>query len=205
LPPRSSVADYPAHDAPLGAAIVPASQVSKVFTSAIAKDYVVVEVAVFPENASSVDLAALDFALNFDADSRGYPATPEEAAWHGRQPPTIMSQGPRVVSEVGVSVGTRTDPVTGRAEHGAATYGGIGVDNRPLSPTTAPPGTPADDPNAVEGRLRRMAFPADWADRPIAGYLYFPKAASPKNSVKKATSLEYSWGGLRKVLPLPLK
>ena len=200
LPPRSVVTAYPAHEGQLGAAIVPASQVAKVFTNAIAKDYVVVEVAVFPENAPSLDLAALDFALNFGSDSRSYPATPEEAAWHGHQSSPATSQGPRMIGEVGVSGGTRTDPVTGRTEHGVATYGGVGVDNRPAPPVAPGTANPADDPYAVEGRLRRMAFPGGQTDRPIAGYLY-----SPKTSSKKPVSLEYSWGGLRKVLPLPLK
>jgi hypothetical protein len=200
VPPRASVTDYPAHDSVLGAAIVPASQVSKVFSGAVAKDYIVVEVAVFPENAQSLDLVALDFALNTGSDNRCYPATPEEAAWHGQKQPGIPAQGPRVVTEVGVVVGTRTDPVTGRAEHGVATYGGVGVDNRPPPPAPSASASPAGDPYAIEGRLRRMALPGGQTDRPIAGYLYFPKVSS-----KKTASLEYSQNGVRKELALPLK
>ena len=157
VPPRAFVTDYPAHDAVLGAAIVPASQVAKVFSGTVAKDYIVVEAAVFPGNAQSLDLVALDFALNMGSDNRCYPATPEEAAWHGRQQPGIPPQGPRVVGEAGVLVGTRTDPVTGRAEHGVATYGGVGVDNRPPPPAPSASASPANDPFAIEGRLRRMA------------------------------------------------
>jgi hypothetical protein len=59
---------------------------------------------------------------------------------------------------------------------------------------------PADDPYAVEGRLRRMEFPGSQTDRPVAGYLFFPKASS-----KKPVSLEYSWSGARRELALPPK
>jgi len=47
-----------------------------------------------------------------------------------------------------------------------------------------------------------MALPSGTADRPVAGYLYFPKAAKKP---KGAYGLEYSLGGTRKELPLALK
>jgi hypothetical protein len=187
----------------VGAAIVPATQVAKVFSNSIAKDYVVVEVAVYPVTGQSVDLQSFDFALNNGADARSFPATAEEAAWHGRKPVTSsQNQGPHVVAEAGVLVGTRTDPYTGRQAHGVATYGGVGVDNRPLPPAAQP--GPADDPYAIEGRLLRMAFPGGQTDRPVAGYLYFPKGSS-KRPKGGAYGLEYSQGTERKELVLPQK
>jgi hypothetical protein len=202
VPPRLANTDYPAHSGLLGAGIVPVSQVAKVFSSLIGKDYVVVEVAVYPVTGQSVDLQALDFALNDGSGARSYPATPEEAVWHGRKPVTSSaSQGPHVVGEAGVLVGTHTDPYTGRQTHGVATYGGVGVDNRPLPPAAQP--GPADDPYAIEGRLRRMAFPGGQTDRAVAGYLYFPKGSKrPKGG---AYGLEYSQGSERKELVLALK
>jgi hypothetical protein len=201
VPPRPACSQYPAHNGPAGASIVPPSQIAKVFSNSVARDYVVVEFAICPAPGQTIDLDALDFALNNGADSRSYPATPEEAAWHGKKPQTSVTSGPHVVAEAGVIVGSRTDPVTGRSEHGVATYGGVGVDNRPAPP--APPPAPADDPYAVEGRMRRMAFPAGSLDRPAAGYLYFPKGSAKKP--KNAYGLEYSIGGQRKELSLPLK
>lgn len=201
VPPRPACSDYPAHNGSAGASLVPPNQISKVFSNSVARDYIVVEFALCPAPGQTIDLSSLDFALNDGADSRSYPATPEEAAWHGKKPQGSISQGPHVVAEAGVIVGSRTDPVTGRPEHGVATYGGVGVDNRP-APPTAPP-APADDPYAIEGRMRRMAFPAGTTDRPVAGYLYFPKASAKKP--KAAYGLEYSIGGARKELALPLK
>lgn len=201
VPPRPACSDYFAHNGPAGAAIVPANQIAKVFSSSVARDYVVVEFAICPATGQTIDLDALDFALNDGADSRSYPATPEEAAWHGKKPQTSVTSGTHIVAEAGVIVGSRTDPVTGRSEHGVATYGGVGADNRPAPPPPQP--APADDPYAIEGRMRRMAFPAGSSDRPVAGYLYFPKASTKKP--KAAYGLEYSIGGQRKELSLPPK
>jgi len=203
VPPRATFRDYQAHNdspgTPAGAAIVPAGQVAKVFTSLIAKDYIVVEFALYPAPGDTVDLQSLDFALTDGADFRSYPATPEEAAWHGKKPPSNTStQLAHVTAEAGVIVGSRTDPYTGRQEHGVGTYGGVAVDNRPAPPPPQP--SPADDPYAVEGRLRRMAFPGGRTDQPVAGYLYFPKSSrNPKNGVYR---LEYSQGLDRRELTI---
>jgi len=119
-------------------------------------------------------------------------------AWRGRKPSNAPSLGPHISGEVGIIVGSRTDSATGRTEHGVATYGGIAVGNR----LSSLPPQPADGPYAIEARLSRMALPSGTADRPVAGYLYFPKAAKKP---KGAYGLEYSLGGTRKELPLALK
>jgi hypothetical protein len=201
VPPRPALGNYPANDGIAGAAIVPSSPVAKIFTSAIAKDYVVVEFALYPPPGQSVNLQTLDFALNDGADSRAWPATPDEVAWHGQKPATSATQVAHITVEAGIVVGTRTDPYTGRQEHGVATYGGVAVDNRPTPPPPRP--GPADDPYAVEGRLRRMAFPGGQADQPAAGYLYFPRVS--KKPKAGAYRLEFSLRGERKELTLPLK
>jgi hypothetical protein len=92
------------------------------------------------------------------------------------------------VAFAGVSAGSHTKP---------SVYGGVEADNRPRQ---APPPDPANDPNAVEGRLLRMELPEGPTDRPAAGYLYFPrplKAAGPR--------LEYTLNGERRELALPAK
>jgi hypothetical protein len=195
--------DYAAHDefpdVAIGASIVPASQVAKRFTTRISKDYVVIEVALYPRNGQPTDLHTSDFALNSGTDSRNYPATSQEVAWHGQRPPRPAAQGTHVVAEAGVEFGARTNPATGKTEHGAAAYGGAGVDNRP--PTPAAP-DPANDPDAVEGRLLRMALPEGQIDRPSAGYLYFPR---PTKAANGAVRLECSHNGERKELALSTK
>ncbi len=207
VPARPAASDYPAHDAQAGAASVPASQVAKVFSASVAKGYLVIEFALYPNPGESFDLDRLDFALNWGQDARLYPAGAEQAAWWGHKAPDPASvssgTGVHLVGEAGISVGSRTDPATGKAEHGVGTWAGVGVDNRPLPPPAASPANPADDPYAVEGRLRRMAFPTGLCNSPVAGYLYFPIPA--KRPKAGAAGLEFSRNGERKELQLQLR
>src|ERR1039457_7027682 len=58
--PRPKPTDYPAHDsvktAALAAAIVPPEQVKKLFSAETSKNYVVVEVAIYPQDRHSFDI-----------------------------------------------------------------------------------------------------------------------------------------------------
>ena len=67
VPPRPVPKDYPvqvqAPAAKIAAAIIPANQVSKMFSPDISKDYIVVEVAIYPENGVPFDVESPDFAL----------------------------------------------------------------------------------------------------------------------------------------------
>ncbi len=84
VPPRPATNEYPAHNGRAGAAVVPSAQVAKVFSPLIARDYIVVEFAIYPANGQRIDLQSLDFALNDGADTRAYPCNvPEESrvAW----------------------------------------------------------------------------------------------------------------------------
>src|SRR5579862_5710043 len=66
LTPRPSASDYAVQgqidDVRIAAAIVAPKDVSKIFTSEIARDYIVVEVAVYP-GAPPFDVQSSDFAL----------------------------------------------------------------------------------------------------------------------------------------------
>ncbi len=65
VPPRAST-DYPAHGsvnaAVIAAAIVPSDQVAKMFSNEIGRQYVVVEVAIYPGNGQPFDVASSDSA-----------------------------------------------------------------------------------------------------------------------------------------------
>src|SRR5271155_5321356 len=67
MPPRGASTDYPVHGsasaATIAAAIVPANQVSKMFSPEIGKQYIVVEVAIYPEAGVPFDVESADFAL----------------------------------------------------------------------------------------------------------------------------------------------
>ncbi len=197
---RPNAADYDAHqtirEAVIAASILPAAQVARLFSSAVGKKYTVVEIAIYPQssvqNSGGFDVVALDFALKTGPDDRIYSVTPEQVAWQGKRAPDPSNPsltGVHMTTEAGIAVGTRTDPVTGRTDHGVATYGGVEVDNRPQS-------------YVLEGKLRGLELQEGQTTRPVSGYLYF---AGPKKQKTAALVLEYSRSGERASLSLPAK
>ena len=205
---RSSPADYDAQQkipgATIAASLISPANAAKVFSSATSKNFLIVEVAVFPESGRTFDLEILDFALK-TADDRALAVTAEEVAWYGKQRPNSSAPGIgpagdiHVTSEAGIAVGTRTNPVTGKTEHGVATYEGVAVDNRPRN--DPPRSNTADSTYVLEGKLRGLEVQEGQTARPISGYLYFP---APKKHKSTNIALEYSRGGDRATLALPI-
>ena len=192
---KSSPSEYQAHEAVRGAVIaatvLPSDQVARIFSGAVSKNFVVVDVAVFPERGGSFDISAIDFSFN-----TSLAATASEVAWHGKKQPSVDPRIPssrpvNVSAEAGIGVGSRTDPATGRTQHGVGTYGGVGVDNypRPAPPVST---SSADSTYVMEGKLRGYELQDGPASAPISGYLYFPIDRKHKGD---APVLEYSRSG----------
>jgi hypothetical protein len=208
---RPGPSDYDAHAKVAGAEIaasrMSAAEVTKLFSAAVARNFVVIEVAVFPEAGRTFDVQILDFDLKPGSGDRLYALTPEEVAWHGKKQPNTSSAprgldpNIRVIGEAGIAVGSRTDPSTGRQVHGVGTYESVGVTNmpQPTAPRSQPSGT---DTYAIEGKLRGWELQEGPAVRPISGYLYFPASKKDKNL---PLTLEYSRSGERAVLGLPAR
>jgi len=208
---RPAPSDYDAHqtirDATIAAGALPGAQAARVFSNALNKNFVVVEIAVYPENGRTFDVTAIDFAIKTAPGDRIYAATPEQVAWYRKRSPDqtsssgTSSNGVHVVTEVGVIVGSHTNPVTGKTEHGVATYGGVGVDNRPVPNPPTPSGS-ADNTYVLEGKLRGLELQEGQTARPVSGYLYFEV---PKKLKTDPLLLEYSRSGERALLNLPVR
>jgi hypothetical protein len=206
--PRSSASEYPVHQdaktATIAAIRVSPEQLNKTFPADFSKKYVVVEVAIYPKDGSTVDVATMDFVLKL-ADSESRPDTPEEVAglWRPHTAhPDVASRGPHVTTETGVIVGTGTDPVTGRRTTQTGTYERVGVSsgddrNRPRVPY--PTGSSADA-DRIEAQLSKWALQDGKTTSPVAGYLYFPVPAK-KN--KGALDLQYAHENSSANLTLP--
>jgi hypothetical protein len=205
MTPRPRSSDYPVHQATgtatMGAALVPAERLKKIFPGEIVKKYIVVEVAVYPQDGQAVDIDSLDFALKLSTDERSYPRTPQEVAsmWGERSAPSLGSKVD-VTTEVGVVYSSGNDPIEGRTR-GWGTYTGVGVGTGTGQPTPPPP--PSYDPHDVEARARARALPEGRTMKPVAGYLYFPAPAKKKNTT--AAALEYLKDGVTTELPFPAK
>jgi hypothetical protein len=174
--PRSTPADYPAHDslktATIAAAIVPPDQVKKIFSAETAKTYVVVEVAVYPEAGKSLDVDLIDFALK-TGDQVVRASEPRDVgiAWPSAKNPSIGNRGPNVTTETGVVVDRETDPITGRPRTSVGTYENVAVSNYPRPDPPPPP--PSKNSSDASDKMRKMALPQGIAKAPVAGYIYF--------------------------------
>ena len=203
LQPRPSSSDYPASKtakaATIGALLAPADQVKKILPDEISRKYIVVEVAVYPQDGSPVDVSPLDFALKFGPDDVRYPSTPREvAALWKENTPSLPKHGVEVHGETGVTYSSGNDPVNGRTR-GTSTYEGVAVSNGP--PQEAPPAPPPYDPYVVEAKAKEKALPDVQTSQAVAGYLYFSR--STKKHKNAALELQYSKDG--EVVSLPLR
>jgi hypothetical protein len=203
VPPCAGSSDYPvrreAQNATIAAALVPPDLAKKIFPPEVNRNFVVVEVAVFPLEGQTADVDSFDFGLKFSADEVSHPRAPDEivSMWMEQstpQPPSKVG----VTGETGVVYQTGNDPVAGRS-HGWGTYSGVGVS----SGQPAPPRPLSTNARDLEANLRARALPEGPAVRPVAGYLYFPLPTKKHKS--GPLELQYLKDGVLVSLPIPAK
>lgn len=214
VPPRRSASDYPVQQnvktpaglAAVGAAIVPADQVRKMFSSDISRDYIVVEVAMYPADGKSFEADRYDFGLKITDGSKGDRVAHADSPSDVALPPYEKRPdlgGPEskvnVTQEAGVAVARSNDPYYGKRTS-VGTYEGTTVSNGPAP--RAQPAPDGVDRRAIEAKLRDKALPDGPAAKPVAGYLYFPASKKHKND---ALELQYTKGDVELDLRLPAK
>ena len=189
VPPRPSYLDYPAHQGlhkgSLGAVIVRPDQIGKMFSSEIAKKYIVIEVAVYPENGNSFDVEPFDFSLRVGNRTSHTEIPPVGSAWPGNPAPAPSS--PQVTTETGVIVSRETDPY-GRPVKTVGTYTGVSVTNG--NPPPPPPPNAGPDSAILDQKLRTKALGGGLTRTAVAGYLYFPQSGKKRKS--DTVELQYS-------------
>jgi hypothetical protein len=172
------------------------------FSSDVEKNYVVVEVAVYPNNGALVDVRLLDFALRFDGEQETLPDTPEDASLPWREKSGIKERV-AVTEEAGVFVATQKDPATGRRTTSTGAYEATGVAVGGPQGQPYPDPRKGPDPRVVADRLKARALPEGKTSRAVAGYLYFPQP--PKKPKNPKLELTYSAGGSAVALVIPGK
>jgi hypothetical protein len=215
LPPRRNASDYPVQQVPktgaslaaVGAAIVPADQVRKMFSAEISHDYIVVEVAMYPADGKSFEADRYDFGLRISNGSKGgdivaHADSPSDVALppFERRPDLGGPESKiNVTQEAGVAVAHTNDPYYGKRTS-VGTYEGTTVSNAPPPPSQqAPSGM---DRRAIEVKLRDKALPDGPTAKAVAGYLYFPASKKHKND---ALELQYTKGDVELDLRFPAK
>lgn len=210
--PRSAADSYPAHvvhdGVSVGAVLLTADQARKAFASDLDRCCLVVEVAVYPQKGSPVNVSWNDFALRISStDIASKPSSPEvlAAKLQKKAAPPSNSGGHDVVLYPTASVGYESggyDPVTGqRRPGGVVTTTGVGVGvGMGGSQQPSGPGSTDRDRRTMELELTEKGLPEGNASAPVSGYLYF---SLPEKKDKKATrQLEYMLNGEKVVLPL---
>jgi hypothetical protein len=175
-------------------------QVTKTFSSEIDKNYVVVEIALYPKDGETVDVNLFDFALRCGGEQETRPDTPEQASLPWRENGRI-NERVEVTEQTGVYVATQKDQ-TGRRTTSAGAYEatGVAVGGPQNQPYPDPPRGP--DPRALADRLKTRSLPEGKTSRAVAGYLYFPRLKRSKDS---RLELTYSKDATAVALALPTK
>ncbi|MGB6946455.1 MAG: hypothetical protein WBE37_28925 [Bryobacteraceae bacterium] len=190
VPPRAAGTDYPVHGqvnaTTIAAEIVPPNQVSKMFSPAISKQYVVVEIAIYPEGGVPFDVEPTDFALRVGQRVGRADRPIDVAPWRERRDPA-RGLPVDVTAEGGVIYQHGDDPVYGRRQ-GVGTYTGVGV-SAPGQNAPPPPPDPKVDPRVIYEKERRKALPEGQTKTAIAGYLYFPQYSKRR----KADTIELKY------------
>jgi len=186
--PRASASDYDAHqsagEATLAASVLPAKQIEKLFSSRIAKDFIVVEVAIYPGTGQTFDVDWFDFGLR-SGDTVAHVERPRDVAMAWPEKTGGVGDKPvTVITDAGVAYGRVSDSTGHHSELG--TYENIGVTNDPRAAT---PPKPGPDPQIVEARVRDKMIPEGTASAPVAGYLFFPQLKKRR----KADMAELQW------------
>jgi hypothetical protein len=172
FPPRPRPSDYPvrqtAQTATIAAALVPPNQAGKMFSPEIAKQYIVVEVAVYPEGGHTVNVKPLEFMLRI-GDRISHAEEPRNVSpWPEKQGP-LGSQSTDVTTEAGVAYRHATGP-NGRSAQSVDTYDGVTVTNGGARQSAPPaPSNSGPDPRIVADKLRDKALPEGPTGRAVAG------------------------------------
>jgi hypothetical protein len=199
--PRPAASDYPAQEQKdgfaVGASVVPRHEVKNLFATNL-KDYVVVEVSVYPEQGKPVDLSPRDFALRIGSDSDIIrPANPRAIAGviqKKNAPPPSKASDITVypTATIGYESGGY-DPVYGGQRRGGwvtSTGVGVGVGGGQQGPP--PPRSTDRDRDVMKQELEEQALPPGSVTKPVAGYLYF---ALPEAKQKKGGAYELNYYG----------
>jgi len=204
VPLRPLPSNYPARQsaqtATIAAAIVPSDQTAKMFSPEITRQYIVVEVAVYPESGHTVDVKPLLFTLRI-GDRFSNAEQPGDVAAPPPSPSPVVGRSTGVTTETGVAYGRTTGPVNGRSNQNLETYSSVAVTNGGASQPAPPSSNSGPDPRVVADRLWNKALPEGQTAKAVAGYVYFARYAKKRKS--DALELSYSDTDLSAVLAFP--
>ena len=193
LPTRSTVDQYAAKAAAKGltiaADVIPPEQVRNEFSTTLVPNYQVLEIAIYPQSGYTVDISIIDFALRVDGRLIR-PAEPRTIAVRNQKQANRGGRDITLWPSVGVSTGT----------WGTGTNVGVGVGVGGRHPG---PGSTDRDRRVMETELDDRSLQDRIADKPVAGYLYFPVGETSAKSAQLV--YQHDTGDITLSLDLPAK
>ena len=170
--PLGQARDYPHHldqeDFSVGVKILSSADIKRLFASTLDDGYIVLELAIYPNDGKLVEVSEKQFILH-DDDNRDY-ARAASAAEVARvlQKSNAKPEGRDLTVYPQVGIGYSTGDRYRRG--GWQTSTGVGVAVEPQTPQAS---TDADR-KTMETELQEKGLPRGTLAKPAAGYLYFP-------------------------------
>jgi hypothetical protein len=201
--PRGNSTDYPAHQSGKGvtiaAALVAPEQVAKLFATDLNRGgYVVLEVAVYPENGGEIEVLSRDFLLRIGSDPTNVrPASAQAiaAALQRKNTPKPRSPGDVTLYPT-ATIGYESGTYNGQRHGGVYTAAGVGVGIGDPGPMGAPrPASTDQDRSTIQQELGDKGLPEGKTTQAVAGYLYFPKPARAMHTRSTYTLTYYAAEG----------
>lgn len=194
LPVRTSPADYAAHaeqsGAKMAAEVLSPDDVRNLFSTDL-RNYIVVEVAVWPKEGGQLDVSGVDFGLKTDPGRAPVrPASARTIATINQKRSRSRTDDIVLYPSVGVTTGS----------WGTGTQVGVGVGMGGGAPGPASTGR---DREVMEQELDERALPDVVATKPVAGYLFFPAAPKGRKSASYELIYDSEAGRLAASLPVP--
>jgi hypothetical protein len=188
--PRPSAAQYPLHaegdGVHLGAKLLSREEARKTFVSDVNRCCIVVEIALYPNQGTSLNISLNDFALRQkNAESAIKPSSPGIVASSVQQ---------KAEHDRDVTVSTSTGVGYEHRTSGVYTQAGVGV----AIGDSNGPGVSNKDRDVMETELTEKGLSEGVTTKAVAGYVYFPVQPKKKGDYQ----LEYVVEEKKLVVPV---
>lgn len=195
--PKASERDYPVH-ASLDGLSIGAEYLVHSFSGGretfVARDYLVVEVAIFPVKGANLLVDASQFTLRINdkkqlinAQMPEFVAASLTERWDDNHSRAAVGVGPVIFGAPSPAPRFPGDPTAPPSRV-------------PPRPDANPTGTDSEPPVTAEQLVAQTAFPGGEHHKPVSGYLYFPYS----RKVKTIRKMELSFNGPAGNVMLPL-
>jgi hypothetical protein len=199
--PKSSEQEYPAR-AKLDKLSIGAEYLVHSFSGGrqmfIAKDYLVVEVALFPAIGQSLPVSAGDFSLRVNDRKQALSPQAPEIVANELKYPDPNAGGPHPMAQLGPIVLGQPRPAERFPGDPDARSGPV-----PRTPDDSPDGLDKEPPVTAEELVVQAALPEGEHHGPTSGFLYFPYRG--KISHIHSLDLVFTGPAGTSALPLPLE